>query len=68
MYALQVLSSATSLAEHAHYTEGQKVRINQGPLKGVQGVVAADNGRPRLIVTITLLQRSVVAEVERQVA
>jgi transcription antitermination factor NusG len=45
------------------YTVGGKVRINQGPLTGVAGIVSGmktkNEGEPTLIVSITLLQRSV---------
>jgi transcription antitermination factor NusG len=67
MYALQVLSvSATSLAPYPSFIQGQKVRIQRGPLTGVEGVIIRDNGRHRLIVSVVLLQRSVIAEVERE--
>ena len=40
------------------YTVGQKIRIVRGPLAGADGVVAGSKDQ-RLVVSITLLQRSV---------
>jgi transcription termination/antitermination protein NusG len=49
------------------YTVGEKVRINGGPLAGITGIVigfqAQRNSQPTLIVSITLLQRSVAVAI-----
>ena len=45
---------------------GQAVVIEQGPLTGLEGILVEVKGRHRLVVSITLLQRSVSAEVDRQ--
>jgi transcription antitermination factor NusG len=44
---------------------GQHVRIDHGPLAGVEGILTEIRNECRLIVSIPLLQRSVAAEVER---
>ena len=45
---------------------GQRVRIEHGPLAGLDGIVdKAEDGKPRVVVSVTLLQRSVAAEIER---
>ena len=43
---------------------GEKVVIEKGPLAGVEGVVQEFKGKFRVIVTISLLQRSIAAEVD----
>jgi transcription antitermination factor NusG len=43
---------------------GQKVRLERGPLRGVEGVVARIAGQQRIYVCVTLLQRSVSVEVD----
>jgi transcription antitermination factor NusG len=43
---------------------GQKVRILAGPLRGTEGLVAKLKNRLRLVVTVTLLQRSVAVEID----
>jgi transcription antitermination factor NusG len=44
---------------------GQRVRINSGALAGVEGIVISFKQRLRLVLSITLLQRSVLLEVDR---
>lgn len=42
---------------------GQKVRIECGPLRGVEGILLNIKGGHRLVLSVTLLQRSVAVEV-----
>jgi len=43
---------------------GQRVAIERGPLAGVQGILIAMNDGFRIVLSVELLQRSVIAEVE----
>lgn len=43
---------------------GQKARVEFGPLRGLEGILLNVKGHHRLILSITLLQRSVAVEVE----
>jgi transcription antitermination factor NusG len=43
---------------------GQRVRIERGPLAGVEGMLTGFRGRYRLVLSVTLLQRSVAVEVD----
>jgi transcription antitermination factor NusG len=43
---------------------GQKVRIERGPLCGVEGIIEAFRSGYRIVVSVELLQRSVAAELE----
>ena len=43
---------------------GQKVRLERGPLRGVEGVVAKIADQERVYLNVTLLQRAVVVQVE----
>jgi transcription antitermination factor NusG len=45
---------------------GQPVMIEHGPLAGVDGTVLRIKGQYHLIVQISLLQRSVAAEIDRE--
>jgi len=44
---------------------GQRVRITGGVLAGVEGIVLGEKAGLRLVLSITLLQRSVVLEIDR---
>jgi transcription antitermination factor NusG len=43
---------------------GRRVRIEYGPLCGLEGILLNFKGEHRLVLSVTLLQRSVAAEVE----
>src|SRR5215467_3324485 len=42
---------------------GQKVRIERGPLCGIEGILTGFRGHQRLVLSITLLRRSVGVEI-----
>lgn len=42
---------------------GQKVRIEYGPLCGIEGILLGLKGQKRLVLSIALLQRSVAVEI-----
>lgn len=44
---------------------GQRVRIERGSLEGVEGILVAIKKTHRLIVSVTLLQRSVAVELDQ---
>jgi transcription antitermination factor NusG len=43
---------------------GQTVRVEKGPLAGVDGILQEFKGSYRVVVSISLLQRSIAAEVD----
>ena len=63
--ALQaVCESGLNAMPYPTLATGSKVRLNDGPLKGLEGVFVEDK-KTRLILSLTLLQRSVVVEIDR---
>jgi transcription antitermination factor NusG len=44
---------------------GQRVRIDQGSLEGIEGILLIPKSSCRLVVSVTLLQRSVAVEIDR---
>lgn len=46
---------------HRYLPTGARVRIESGPLAGVEGVLASDKASKRLVISIHLLKRSVAA-------
>ena len=43
---------------------GQRVRINYGALSGVEGILIGTKGQHRIVLSVTLLQRSVATEID----
>jgi transcriptional antiterminator NusG len=61
----QVLDAGVPILPHAYLREGQRVRITQGPLAGVDGVLVRNHlHKGLLVVSVELLQRSVAVEVD----
>ena len=60
----RVLRSGMPVLPYPDLVVGQRVELQQGPLQGVQGVIASIDDRHRFYVSVTLLQRSISVEVE----
>ncbi len=64
---VQRMVESGQLAEPVPYLEvGQRVRVFEGPLAGVDGFLERYKGSDRLILSIALLQRSIAVEVDRE--
>lgn len=61
-----VLNSKLGVQPWPFLESGCKVELQDGPLRGVEGVVIEVKGACRLIVSVTLLQRSISVEVDRE--
>lgn len=48
----------------AYLEVGSKVRIDTGALRGLEGILTDVKGKQRLVLSITLLQRSVAVEID----
>jgi transcription antitermination factor NusG len=44
---------------------GERVRVLQGPMAGVEGTLAREGSRDRIVISISLLMRSVMVELDR---
>jgi transcription antitermination factor NusG len=67
IYSLRTMLGAGLTCEPWPFLEvGQPVTIEHGPLAGVDGTVLRLKGQYRLIIQISLLQRSVAAEIDRE--
>ena len=58
------LDKAVSAKALPFLEAGNKVRISEGPLRGVEGIIVLVRGEPRIVLSATLLQRSVLVEVD----
>ncbi len=62
------LQASTPIMPHPYLREGQRVRITQGPLRGVEGIlVQSKPAKGLLILSVDLLQRSVAVEIDCRV-
>jgi transcription antitermination factor NusG len=58
-------ASPFSLAPHAYIQTGATVRVMEGPLTGVVGTVVENHDSRRLVLSITMLRRSVALVLDR---
>jgi transcription antitermination factor NusG len=61
MAAVQMLAAQGLDVQPCWARPGQRVRVNAGPLRGVEGTVVQARGRSRLVVSISVLNRSISA-------
>ena len=61
----RMLAAGLAVEPWPHVRAGHIVEIRSGPLSGLRGQVVREKGQWRLIVNVDLLQRSVSAELER---
>ena len=65
--AIQTLvESGLSLQPRPFLEVGKRVGVVAGPLRGLQGILLHSSNSDRLVVSITLLRRSVAAEIDRR--
>ena len=62
---LSVVKAGVPASPHPYFAIGDRVRLEHGPLTGLEGIVLAHKGEQKLIISISLLQRSIAVAVER---
>ena len=63
----RVIASGAAAEPHEYLAVGQRVRIREGSLAGVEGILAEAKNSWRMILSVELLRRSVAVEVDRAV-
>ena len=48
----------------AYLREGQRVRVTQGSLLGVEGILLKQKNQVRMVISVTMLQRSISVEID----
>ena len=61
-----MLASSLHVEPYPILAPGQKIRVDRGPLAGVEGVIVEMKNHFRLVASVTLLQRSVSVEIDRE--
>ena len=60
----RVLQSGAGAEPHPFLRVGQRVRVSQGALKDVEGILVRKKSDLRLVVSVSILQRSVSVEID----
>jgi len=60
-----LVGASADALPHPYIDIGEKVRVVLGPLQGLEGILTDVRGRFRLIVSLSLLKRSVSVEIDR---
>jgi transcription antitermination factor NusG len=58
------LSKGVEVEPHPYLRVGQRVRIISGPMEGLQGILLRRRGRPRVVVSVDLIMRSVALDID----
>ena len=61
-----VLRSGIHAEPCSYLHEGQKVRVNQGALVGLEGILTRKKSEWRMVVSVAMLQRSIAVEIDRE--
>src|SRR5262249_506069 len=66
LVAIRRITESGILAQPCPYVAvGEVVRVEAGPLEGLVGIVLRTKGADRLVVSVSLLMRSVSVEIDR---
>jgi len=60
----RALSSSVKVAPHAYLAMGRRVRVTAGPLTGLEGILVRKKGDFQVVLSIALIQRSVLVHVD----
>ncbi len=60
----QLMENKIHCEPHPYLHAGQKVRIRNGALRGVEGVLLPESGKDRLVLSVSLIQRSLSIRIE----
>jgi len=61
-----MMDSAVPLFPRAFMNVGQRIRINGGPLAGLEGILESFRNGHRIVVSVSLMRRSVAAEIDAE--
>jgi transcription antitermination factor NusG len=61
----EIVSSGLYALPWPFLQAGQRVYLEEGPLRGLTGILISVEDKPKIVVSVTMLQRSVAVEIER---
>lgn len=59
-----ICQSRLEVSPHPYLTVGQRVRLVQGPLRSLEGIILSFRGITRLVISLGLLKRSISVEID----
>jgi len=62
----RVLEAREHLSPCDFFSEGQRVRITYGPLKGIEGIIERKNGSCRLVLTVSAIAQSYAVNIDAE--
>jgi transcription antitermination factor NusG len=60
------VGSGLTLEPWSYLDTGEPVRVERGPLAGLEGIYVENRKQHRIVVSVSLLKRSVAVEIERE--
>ena len=60
----RLLEAGLRYDPHPYLQVGHRIRIGNGPLAGIEGILSRKKNRSRLVVSVDLIERSVSVEIE----
>ena len=60
----QFLNEGLRVEPHKYLQSGRRVRVKSGPLEGMEGIIVRRKNGCRLVISFSLIQRSVAVEVD----
>jgi len=58
------LAKSVRAKPHPYLTLGRRIRVNAGPLAGLQGILVKRKNTARIVVSVELIQRAMAVEVD----
>ena len=60
------LTAAVAVHPHPYLQAGRRVRVRRGALDGVEGIFVRRRGQTRVVLSVSLIQRSIAIEIEEE--
>lgn len=60
----RVQAEGVEVWPHPYLTVGRRVRVVSGPLRGMRGILCRRKSKSRLVVSLELIMRSIIADVD----
>ena len=64
MQAVCLSAGSAGLQPHPYLRIGRRVRVQHGPMTGVEGILVRWKDRMRIVISVSLIQRSLAVEVD----